>query len=330
MSKLSVTLACAPYDRVTPLMDGRVQPEGIDLNIIPLEAEEAFWRSLRYGEFDASELSFSSYTLSRARDDNRFIAIPVFTSRFFRHSCVYINANKGIQAPQDLRGKIIGVPEYQLTAVMWLRGIFQHFYGVSPNEMHWRFGGMESPDRKEKLAISVPSDVDLQPIPSGKTLNQMLDEGEIDAIFAPRMPSSLMRGSPNVKRLFEDYVAVEQDYYAKTGIFPIMHGIGLRREFYEEHPWVAQSMFKAFQQAKDVVMESYKNASALYTTLPWQISTAEETRKLMGDDYWPYGVSKNRKTLEAICQYSYEQGLSKRLMTVEELFAKECFDEFVI
>ena len=330
MSKLSITMACTPYDRVAPLMDGRVQPEGIDLNFIPMQVEETFWRQLRYGEFDASELSFSSYTVTRARDDDRFIAIPVFTSRFFRHSCVYINANKGIEKPEDLRGKIIGVPEYQLTAALWLRGIFQHFYGVAPNEMHWRFGGMETPDREEKIPITVPADIDYQPIPKDKALSPMLESGEIDAMFAPRTPSPLLKGSPNVKRLFENYDEVEQDYYQKTGIFPIMHCIGFRRDFYEAHPWAAQSLFKAFQESKAIVMENYKNTSALYTTLPWQVKQAEDTRRLMGDDYWPYGIARNRKPLEAICQYSFEQGLSKRLMTIEELFARECFDEFVI
>ena len=330
MSKISVTMACTPYDRVAPLMDGRVKPEGIDLNFIPMDVEETFWRQLRYGEFDCSELSLSSYTMSRARGDDRFIAIPVFTSRFFRHSCVYINAHKGIKTPQDLRGKVIGVPEYQLTAALWLRGIFQHFYGVAPNEMHWRAGGMDTPARSEKLAIELPEDVDYQPIADDKTLNQMLDEGELDAMFTARIPTPFLQESPNVKRLFENYVEVEQDYFRQTNIFPIMHCIGFRRDFYEAHPWVAQSMFKAFQQSKDIVMKNYKNTSALYTTLPWQVSSAEETRKLMGEDYWPYGITKNREVLDAICQYSFEQGLSKRLVKIEELFARECFDEFKI
>ena len=330
MSKLNVTIACMPYDRVAPLVDGRVQPEGIDLNFIPMGVEETFWRQLRYAEFDCSELSLSSYTMAKAGGDDRFVAIPVFTSRFFRHSCVYINAHKGIKTPQDLRGKVIGVPEYQLTAALWLRGIFQHFYGVAPNEMHWRAGGMDTPARPEKLAIELPDDIDYQPIADDKTLNEMLNAGELDAMFTARIPAPFLQGSPNVKRLFENYVEVEQDYYRQTGIFPIMHCIGFRRDFYEAHPWVAQSMLKAFQQAKDVAMQNYQNTSALYTSLPWQVSAAEETRKLMGDDYWPYGITKNREALDAICRYSFEQGLSKRQVKIEELFAKECFDEFKV
>lgn len=189
---------------------------------------------------------------------------------------------------------------------------------------------MDEPCRPEKLKIDLPEDVDYQAIPDDKTLNQMLEDGEIDAMFTARIPRPFLEGSPNVRRLFENYVEVEQDYYKQTGIFPIMHCIGFRRDFYEAHPWVAQSMFKAFQEAKEMVMENYKNTSALYTTLPWQVQTAEETRKLMGDDYWPYGIAKNREALEAIVQYSFEQGLSQRLVRVEELFAKECFDEFKI
>ena len=330
MSKLSVTMACTPYDRVAPLMDGRVKPEGIDLNFIPMEVEETFWRQLRYGEFDCSELSLSSYTMARARGDDRFIAIPVFTSRFFRHSCVYINANSGIEKPEDLRGKKVGVPEYQMTAPLWLRGIFQHFYGVAPNEMHWYAGGMDEPGRPEKLKIKLPEDVDYQAIGPDQTLNKMLEDGEIDAMFTARIPRPFLEGSPNVKRLFPNFVEVEQDYYKQTGIFPIMHCIGFRRDFYEAHPWVAQSMFKAFDAAKKIVIENYKNTSALYTTLPWQVQLAEDTRKIMGDDFWPYGIAKNRKALQAICDYSFEQGLSERKMTIEELFAKECFDEFKI
>ncbi len=217
-----------------------------------------------------------------------------------------------------------------MTAPLWLRGIFKHFYGVDHTEVCWRAGGMETPARPEKLAIDLPPEIDYQPIPDDKTLNQMLEDGEIDAMFTARIPQPFLDGSPNVKRLFDNYVQVEQDYFSQTGIFPIMHCIGLRRDFYEANPWVAQSLFKAFEEAKNLVLANYKNTSALYTTLPWQVQTAEETRKLMGEDYWPYGIAKNRNALDAICQYSYEQGLSKRLVSVEELFAKECFDEFKI
>lgn len=330
MGKLRVSFACSPYDRLRAIMDGTVVPEGIDLNFIPLDVEETFWRQLRHNEFDASEMSLSSYTMARARGDDRFIAIPVFTSRFFRHSCVYINSQKGITTPQDLKGKIVGVPEYQMTAALWLRGIFQHEYGVHPKDIHWRSGGEETPGRVEKLKIKLPPDVGYQPIPMDRTLSDMLDKGEIDALFTARQPSCFLNGSPNVKRLFENYPEVEKDYYNKTGIFPIMHTICIKRDVYEQNPWIAMSLFKALKAAKDIVIQNFKRTEALFATLPWLVFEAERTRKIMGEDWWPYGIDENRKTIEALCEYSYEQGLSEKKMTIEELFAPETFDEFKV
>ncbi len=330
MGKLKFTVACSSYDRIHALIDGTVVPEGMDLNFIPLEVEEIFWRQLRHQEFDGSEMSFSSYTMARSRGDERFIAIPVFTSRFFRHSCVYINVEKGISRPEDLKGKTIGVPEYQMTAAVWLRGIFQHEYGVSPRDVHWRSGGEETPGREEKLRLQLPADIDCQPIPHDLVLSDMLDQGEIDALFTARTPSCFLRGSPNVRRLFENYGEIEKEYYLKTHIFPIMHTIVIKRAVYEANPWVAVSLYKAFLASKNLTLQSMKQTFALHATLPWLISYVDETRRLMGDDWWPYGIEKNRQTIDALCTYSYEQGLSLRPMTVEELFAPETFDEFKI
>ncbi|MCX8022075.1 MAG: hypothetical protein N2745_04810 [Syntrophorhabdaceae bacterium] len=330
MKKLRFTFACSPYDRMYPLMTGIVVPEGMDFNFIPLEVEETFWRQLRHQEFDGSEMSMSSYTMARSRGDDRFIAIPVFTSRFFRHSCVYINVHKGIEKPEDLKGKVVGVPEYQMTAALWLRGIFQHEYGVHPREIHWRSGGEEVPGREEKIKLNLPPDIDYQPIPKDKTLSNMLDAGEIDALFTARTPSCFAKGSPNVKRLFENYVEVEKEYYRRTKIFPIMHTITIKRKVYEENPWVAMSLYKALSAAKEITLKQLHLTSALHAMLPWLVSHVEETKKVLGDDWWPYGIEKNRETIEAICKYSYEQGLSARLMTIEELFAPETFDEFKI
>lgn len=327
---LSLSFACPPYDRVLPLVSGRVIPEGIHLHFLPLTVEEIFWRQLRHGEFDVSESSLSSYVLLRSRGDERFIAIPVFTSRYFRHSCVFINTQKNIVSPQDLKGKTVGVPEYQLTANVWLRGIFQDEYGVFPRDIMWRSGGEETPGRTEKIEIRLPSDIHLEPIPPDKTLSQMLDNGELDALFAPRAPSCFTRGSPNVARLFENYREVEEHYYQKTGIFPIMHTIIIRRDIYKENPWVAMNLYKAFCQAKDMALSSYNESAALHVTLPWVSEEVERTKKVMGVDWWPYGLEKNRKTLEQFLRYHHEQGLSARLMTVNELFAAETLDEFKI
>lgn len=313
-----------------PLIDGAVVPEGIDLNFIPLEVEEIFWRQLKHEEFDGSEMSLSSYTMARSRGDDRFIAIPVFTLRIFRHSCVYINVHKRITQPADLIGKAVGLPEYQMTACLWLRGIFQHEYGVYPNQIYWRGGGQETPGREEKLKLQLPPDIDYQPIPQNKTLSAMLDSGELDAIFTARTPSCFTKGSPNVRRLFDNFIEVEKEYYLKTHIFPIMHTIVLKRAVYEENPWVAMSLYKACLQAKNMVLQKLQQTGGapIYAILPWGAWEAERTGKIMGDDWWPYGIEKNRVTVDALCQYSFEQGLSERRMMVEELFAPETFDEF--
>ena len=268
--------------------------------------------------------------LARSRGDERFVAIPVFTSRSFRHSCVFINTNKGIKTPQDLKGKVVGVPEYQITACLWIRGIFQHEYGVHPRDIVWRSGGEETPGRVEKLKITLPSDIDYGSIPADRTLSEMLDSGDLDAVFVARAPSCYDRRSPNVKRLFDDYIQVEKDYFNKTGIFPIMHTVCIRREIYNQYPWVAMSLYKALKAAKNQIVTNLQNTVALYATLPWLVYEAERTREIMGVDWWPYGIEPNRKTLEAMCQYSFEQGLSEKLVTVEDLFASETFDEFKI
>jgi len=324
---ISLSFACPPYDRILPLAHGRVSAEGIRLNYLSLEVEEVFWRQLRNREFDLSESSLSSYVMLRSRGDERFIAIPVFTSRFFRHACVFVNTHKGIRAPQDLKGKIVGLPEYQITAVVWLRGIFQDEYGVFPRDIHWRSGGEETPGRVEKIKIHLPSDVDLEPIPADKYLSQMLDDGELDALFTARAPSCFMNGSANVARLFGNFREVEEQYYKKTGIFPIMHTVIMRRDIYEKNPWIAKNLYKAFCEAKDIATTSYDDTAALHVTLPWLTAEVERTKEVMGADWWPYGIVKNRKILETFLRYHYEQGLSEKLMTIEELFAPETLDD---
>ena len=324
---LSLSFACPPYDRILPLARGEIVPQGIRLNYLALEVEEVFWRQLRNKEFDVSESSLSSYVMLRSRGDQRFMAIPVFTSRFFRHSCVFVNTQKGIQRPQDLKGRVVGLPEYQITAVVWLRGIFQDEYGVFPRDVRWRSGGEEEPGRKEKIKLDLPSEIELQPIPPEKYLSKMLDEGEVDALFAARAPSCFRNGSPNVARLFKNPREEEELYFRKTGIFPIMHTIIIQREIYEKHSWIAMELYKAFSEAKKLVIGNYSHTEALHATLPWIHDELDRTEKIMGDDWWPYGISKNRHVLETFLRYHHEQGLSKKLMTIEELFAPETLDE---
>jgi 4,5-dihydroxyphthalate decarboxylase len=222
------------------------------------------------------------------------------------------------------------VPEYQMTAAVWLRGIFQHEYGVHPRDVHWRSGGEETPGRVEKVKLELPPDVDYRPIAADKTLSRMLDEGEIDALLTARAPSSFTSGSPNVKHLFERYWEAEEEYFRRTGIFPIMHAVAIKRTIYEQNPWVAMSLYKALLASKNMTLKSLQHTFALQASLPWLVHHVDQTRKVMGEDWWPYGIEKNRQTIEALCQYSFEQGLSARKMGLEDLFAPETFDEFKI
>ena len=328
MSKLNLTLACWNYDRTRALQDGTVQPDGITLNYHDLPVEETFFRMLRHQEFDVAEMSLSSYTVSLFREPRRFVAIPVFPSRFFRHSCIYVNAKSGIRTPKDLIGKKIGVPEFQMTAPVWIRGILAEHYGVPVDSVTYYTGGEEEPGRPEKLALDLPSNIKVVPIAEDKTLSQMLRDGEIDAFHTARKPSSY--DGKNVVRLFENYGDVERDYFRKTGMFPIMHTIAIRRELYEQNRWVAQSLYKAFVAAQQKSYEDLRETAVLKAMLPFLNWEVDQTIKEMGQNYWPYGLQDNEKVLSTFLRYHYECGLSKRLLKPEELFAPETHESFKI
>jgi 4,5-dihydroxyphthalate decarboxylase len=330
LSKLKLTLACWDYDRTRALADARVRPEGIDLDYLTLHVEETFFRMLRYREFGAAEMSLSSYVLSHARGDSPFVAIPVFPSRFFRHSCIFVSAKSGVREPKDLAGKRVGVPEYQMTAPVWIRGILQDEYGVDPASLTHCTGGEEEPGRDEKLKLDLPEKIRVEPIGPKQTLSRMIAEGEIDALFAARIPSTFLSRPDAVRRLFDDYVERERAYYRKTRIFPIMHTVVLRRDLYEAHRWIARSLFKAFEEARRQAMENLYTTSALTTLLPWQIAHVEEVRREMGEDWWPYGFAPNRHVLDTFLRYHHEQGLSARRVQPEELFAPETLEAFRI
>jgi len=326
MNQLRINFACAPYDRALPLFDGRVRPEGIDLNVLLLRYEDTFWRMLRHAEFDASEMSLSSYLISKETGPD-LVGLPIFLSRVFRHSSIYINTKAGITDPKDLIGKRIGVPEYQMTAALWIRGILEHEYGVAPHQVKWKSGGLEEPGRVEKLPLNLPANVSLEAIPSDKSLNALLESGEIDALVTARPPSSFVKKSPNVARLFPDSKAEEIKYYKKTGIFPPMHCVVIRRDVYEANRWIAQSLFKAFQEAKKYVELDYLFDGHLKSSLPFLPQIVEETKEVFGtNDPWAYGVQANKHTIETLVQYSHEHGLIKRRYALEELFAPEAFD----
>jgi 4,5-dihydroxyphthalate decarboxylase len=330
MSKLRLSMACWNYDRTRALLEDRIPIDGIDLTYLNLPVEETFFRMLRHHEFDVAEMSLSSYTLSLFADEPQFIAIPIFPSRFFRHSCIFINRHSGIREPKDLIGKRVGTPEYQMTAGVWIRGILGDEYKIPVTSVQYFNGGEEEPKRPEKLNLSLPPEIHLEPIPPTKTLSQMLDAGEIDALYSARMPSTFVKGSPNVRRLFEDYQTVEREYFSRTKIFPIMHAVVIRRNVYEKHPWIAQSLCKAFVRAQRETYDELYQTAALKYMLPWLIKHVEETRALMGQDFWPYGLEPNVPTLTTFLRYSFEQGLSNRQLAPQDLFAPESLESFKI
>ena len=318
---MKLTVASEDYDRFAPIRDGRVKPEGIELNWLTLHVEEIFWRMIRHQEFDASELSLSGYILQRSQGIDDFVAIPVFPSRSFRHSAIYINANSGIERPEDLRGRRIGVPEYQMTAAVWARGLLSDDFGVKPQDLDWIQGGLEGSGRRPFVAVE-PKGVRLQFAPDGKTLSQMVATGELDALISPRIPSTYVGNDGPVRQLFPQPWVAERDYFARTGIFPIMHTFAIRREVLEKDPWVAQTMFKALLEAKRQAYGALFDTTALRITLPFLVEHYESTVALMGEDYWSYGIEPNRQVIGTLMRYLVEQGMMPELLDIDSLFAK--------
>ena len=327
MSLLPLTVACWNYDRTNPIRDGKVAIEGCDMRYFDIEPEEMFHRALHHEEFDVSELSFSNYVSLRARGECPYIAIPVFPGRKFRHSGIFIRSDRGIKTAADLKGKLVGVPEYQVTAVTWVRGILADDHGVEPQDLHWRSGGLEQAGRTEKVTFTPPKGVELIPIPTDRTLNDMLAKGEIDALISPRAPSCFQKGLPNVARLFPDFVVVEKDYYRRTGIYPIMHVIGILERKVAENPWLPASLFKAFERAKNFSLDEMRNSHMPKISHPWIDGAAAELEALFGRDFWPYGIAENRVTIEAFLRYHHSQGLSIRRLSIADAFAASTMEQ---
>lgn len=312
--KRQITFACGAYDRTQALIDGTVNPEGLELNWLVLPYQELWVRMLNYYEFEASELSLSSYIIARTQG-KPLIAIPVFPARAFRHSYIFVNSKSGIRTPGDLMGKKVGLAEFQQTATVWVRGVLEHEYGVSLEKVKWFT--WEEP----RMEIEMPTRYEVHEIPKGVAPDRLLIEGELDAMICAVLFPSLGDGNPNVRRLFEDYKAVESAYYKKTGIFPIMHTVAMREEVWKECPWIATSLFKAFQEAKALAYQRINDVSPYKISLVWFREVLAEQKNILGDDPWPYGLSKNRKTVGQLAEYLYEQGLIKKKLAVEELFA---------
>lgn len=327
MSALRLSFACWDYDRMRAIQDGRVSPEGIDLNFLPLRVEETFYRQLRFQEFDVAELSLSSYLLTLNEPDPPFVAIPVFPSRCFRHQSIYVNAGSGIDAPADLAGKRVGTPEYQLTAGVWQRGILAEFHGVPIDSVRYYTGAIEESGRPEKVPLSLPPGISVTPIGASQNLSDMLAAGEIDAIYSPSQPPCFGR-APSVRRLFPDFKRAEQEYFRRTRIFPIMHTVVIKRSVYERDPWVARSLMKAFGHSLEIAYQDLCHRNALKYMLPWLAEHLEEALDALGPGYWDYGLEPNRHVLETFARYSVEQGLAARKYTVDEMFAPGSSESF--
>ena len=326
MAKLNLSLAVGPYDRTRALIDGTVQIDGVNATGMTLSPEEIFFRAFRHAEFDICELSLSSFTVKTAQSGGPYVGVPAFVSRAFRHTSIYVRTDR-IKKPADLKGKKVGVPEYQLTANVWARAILEDDHGVKPSDIHWVRGGIEDADRPEKISIKLPADVKLEDAPAGKSISALLAEGAMDGFIAPRQPS-LPKKTPNVGWLFADPVAAAKDYFKRTGIFPIMHLVGVRRSLAEQHPWLPGAVLKAFEQSKAAALVQLSDTSATKVMLPFVEERLAEARALMGEDFWSYGLAQNRKTLEAFLRHHHSQGLSPRLVKPEELFHEGTHEGF--
>jgi 4,5-dihydroxyphthalate decarboxylase len=329
MANLNLSVAVGPYDRTRALIDGSVQIDGVDPVFMQLVPEEIFFRAFRAAEFDICELSMSSYTVKTAQGNCPYIAVPAFVSRAFRHTSIYVRTDR-IKKPQDLKGRKVGVPEYQLTANVWARAFLEDDYGVKRSDIHWIRGGIEHAGRPEKISINLPAGVRLDNAPEGKTISALLADGEIDGFIAPRPPTVVEKGHPNIGWLFPDPVAVAKDYYKRTGFFPIMHVLGIRRELAEKHPWLPSAVYKAFEQAKQVGLEKLSDTSATKATLPFVEERLKEARDLMGQDFWSYGVEPNRKVLDYFLEQHHREGLSSRRVSVDEMFHPATYETFSV
>jgi 4,5-dihydroxyphthalate decarboxylase len=329
MSRLQLSVAMGDYDRTRALFDGRVQIDGVDPVFMLLNPEEMFFRAMRSMDFDVTELSFSSYLVRHSRGECPYIAVPVFLSRAFRHTSIYVRKDR-IKRPEDLKGARIGVPEYQLTANVWARAILEDDYGVRPSDVTWVRGGIDTPGRPEKIKLQLPPDVRVETAPENTTISALLDRGEIDGFMAPRPPSRAALANPKVGWLFDDPTSVAKDYYRRTGVFPIMHVAAIRKELAAKHPWLPGAVVKAFTQAKSAALALLSDTSATKVTLPFVEEQLKAAREAMGEDYWSYGVEPARKTLETFVRHHHAQGLSSRLVPVEELFHPATYETYSI
>jgi 4,5-dihydroxyphthalate decarboxylase len=326
---LTLTVACGDYDRVRPIFDGRVTVEGARIVPVPLPSEQTFPRAVTRAEFDVSELSLSSQLIQVSRNEARYVALPVPIARAFRHGCVYLRADAGIASAKDLEGRRIGIPEYGMTMGLWLRGILAEDHGVAVNGIAWRTAGTNAPGRRERLALELPPGLDVQPLPEGATLNAALLAGDLDAILSPTPPDAFAAGDPRVTRLFRDPRGAAETFFRRTGHFPTMHLVGIRRDVLDRAPWLARALYDAFLRAKQIAEAEWAASlakSSPATMFPFLAEEWDAMRALLGPDPWAYGVAANRAEWQALCRWSHAQGLARRVLALDEVFPEPTLD----
>lgn len=321
-----LTLACGDYDRTRALADGSIRPDGFAIRYLAMNPGPLFARMVRDRDVDVAEMSLCTYLNLRARGDDGLVGIPVFPSRVFRHGYVFVNRDAGIRRLEDLAGRRVGTMQWQLTASLWLRGILADEHGVPQSAIHWFVGGQDEPGEHERAPVDVPPDVRLDAIPAGTSLGELLAAGDLDAIFAPHIPDVFRAGDPRIVRLFPDFRAVEADWYRRTGLFPIMHLVVLRRDVHEAYPGLAAELFRCFVAAKAQALARLRFTGTLAAMLPGLVAELEAAEALFGDRWWPYGVEANRPELETALRYAAEQGITRRDLAIDELFAPETLE----
>jgi 4,5-dihydroxyphthalate decarboxylase len=317
---------CA-YDRTRPLLDDRVGAEGIDLRMMTPSIEECIIGMLRYRRWEAAEMSFSAALIAVERGEPAFTLLPIFPSRYFRHSAIFVNTSTGINRPEDLRGKRVAVPAYaRLAAAVWVRGMLEDDHGIAPSDVTWVVPEPLPVGSADNIPVMLPADVEIEECATDPWIDRRLAEGEVDALVTARLPRPFIDGDPRVKRLFEAPREAEANYFRRTGIFPPMHVIVVRRELYEAEPWIGPSLFRAFKEAKQVGMSDAYEIDVSRYSLSWWVTYLEEERSVLGDDPWTYGVVPNRHTIDTFVRYCYEQGLLQRRLQVEEIFPANLLD----
>ena len=322
MPDLPLTMAVTYFDHISDLLRGRVRPEGIELTALQLPVEEVFFRMLHFGEFDVSEFALGKYVSLVAAGAAPFRAIPVFPSRVFRQSAIFVRNGAGIREPKDLAGRRVGVPEWAQTACTYARGYLQHHWDLRLRDVHWVQAGVNEAGRKEKVKLSLPEGIRIEHV-ADRSLNEMMLSGDLDAMISAREPDAFLAGDERIARLWPETRKLEESYYRETGVFPIMHVIVIRNAVLDRHPWVAANLYKAFEQAKANTMRHMDSSNSSRVPFAWAYEAVREAKRVFGEDFWPYGMEASRRTLDTFLQYAFEQGVTQRRLAVEELFPKE-------